>query len=397
MLEYFRETKAFRGEVLPGHGMSNNSNNEMDNVSCKDRRKRVNHIKTAIVILVIILLILPTICCIILGFQVNRLQNQVNDLLRTHGQYSSSYNSQGGDGYALAAEKEGTEADASYKEPIIDTNKDPNKATHSDSTVEPAKKDQPEEEVTTGEEVVAQKETQSHSEENFAGGTKETASEVIDEGVGIYHDKKVYLTFDDGPSIYTDEILDILAEYQVKATFFVVGKTDSRSKKLYQRIVDEGHSLGMHSYSHRYSEIYNSVEDFAKDFTKLWELLYDTTGYKPSIFRFPGGSDNKVNKNGMEDFIRYLNEAEIVYFDWNVLNGDATGVTYTKKQLTQNVLDGVAIKDNSIVLLHDAQTKKTTVDSLPGLLEKLLSGGAQILPLDKDVNPIQMIQADTIK
>ena len=397
MLEYFREIRSYRGEVLPGHDNSNYLNNETDNVSCKDRRKRVNHIKTAIVILVITLLILPTICCIILGFQVNRLQNQVNDLLRSHGQYSSSYNSQGVDGYALAAEKEGTEVDASYEDAITDTNKDPNKATHSDLTVEPAKKDQAEEEVKSGEEVVAQDEEQSQPEENTVDKTKEPASEITDEGVGIYQDKKVYLTFDDGPSIYTDEILDILAEYQVKATFFVVGKTDSRSKKLYQRIVDEGHSLGMHSYSHRYSEIYNSVEDFAKDFTKLWELLYDTTGYKPSIFRFPGGSDNKVNKNGMEDFIRYLNEADIVYFDWNVLNGDATGVTYTKKQLIQNVLDGVAIKDKSIVLLHDAQTKKTTVDSLPGLLDKLISGGAQILPLDKDVNPIQMIKADTIK
>ncbi len=380
---------------MPGHDKSNYLNNETDNVSCKDRRKRVNHIKTAIVILVITLLILPTICCIILGFQVNRLQNQVNDLLRSHGQYSSGYNSQGGDGYALAAEKEGTEADASYEDAITDPNKDPNKETFPDSAA--VEKDQTQEEVKSGEEVVVVEEEQLQPEENSIDEAKEPAWDRTDERVGIYQDKQVYLTFDDGPSVYTDEILDILAEYQVKATFFVVGKTDSRSKKLYQRIVDEGHSLGMHSYSHRYSEIYNSVEDFAKDFTKLWELLYDTTGYKPSIFRFPGGSDNKVNKNGMEDFIRYLNEADIVYFDWNVLNGDATGVTYTKKQLIQNVLDGVAFRDKSIVLLHDSQTKKTTVDSLPGLLDKLISGGAQILPLDKDVKPIQMIKADTIK
>jgi peptidoglycan/xylan/chitin deacetylase (PgdA/CDA1 family) len=153
----------------------------------------------------------------------------------------------------------------------------------------------------------------------------------------------------------------------------------------------------MHSYSHQYSKIYNSIEDFDKDFTKLWKLLYDTTGYKPSIFRFPGGSNNLENRNGTEDFIRYLNKAGIVYFDWNVLNGDATGVKYTEEQLIDNVLSGVAVKDNAIVLMHDTETKQTTVDSLPGLLDILVSEDAQILPLDKEVKPIQMIKADTVK
>lgn len=104
-----------------------------------------------------------------------------------------------------------------------------------------------------------------------------------------------------------------------------------------------------------------------------------------------------VNKNGMEDFIRYLNKAGVVYFDWNVLNGDATGIEYTKERLIDNVIDGVAIKDNSIVLMHDSQTKQSTVDSLPGLLDILISEEAQILPLDEEVTPIQMIKADTIK
>ena len=104
-----------------------------------------------------------------------------------------------------------------------------------------------------------------------------------------------------------------------------------------------------------------------------------------------------VNKNGMEDFIRYLNEAKIVYFDWNVLNGDATGNQFTKEQLIKNVINDVAVKENSIVLLHDSETKQTTVDSLPSLLERLISEDAQILPLDNNVPPIQMIKADTIK
>lgn len=214
---------------------------------------------------------------------------------------------------------------------------------------------------------------------------------------GRFAGKKVYLTFDDGPSIYTDDILDILKEYGVKATFFVVGKTDSFSKAMYKRIVDEGHTLGMHSYSHKYDIIYNSVEDFDKDFTKLWNLLYDTTGLEPKIYRFPGGSANKVNKKGMDEFIKYLNEKSIVYYDWNVLNGDATNIKYTDEQLINNVLKGVEAKKTSIVLLHDAASKEATVRTLPALLEELLVEGAELYPLDPSVKPIQMIKADSVK
>ena len=117
--------------------------------------------------------------------------------------------------------------------------------------------------------------------------------------------KKVYLTFDDGPSSNTDQILDILKDYDVKATFFVVGKTDERSVKAYQRIVEEGHTLAMHSYSHKYDEIYESKEAFARDLNSLQEYLYETTGVWPRIYRFPGGSSNTVSKVDMQELIEY--------------------------------------------------------------------------------------------
>ncbi|NLJ97368.1 MAG: polysaccharide deacetylase, partial [Clostridiales bacterium] len=213
----------------------------------------------------------------------------------------------------------------------------------------------------------------------------------------IYYGKKVYLTFDDGPSYITDDVLDILAEYNVKATFFVVGHTDKKSKERYMRIVDEGHTLGIHSYSHKYSEIYKSVEDFDKDFTKLWQLLYDTTGYTPTIYRFPGGSLNQVNSYGMEEFIRYLNDKNIIYYDWNVVNGDAAGVEYTEEQMVDNVLNGVKRKKTSIVLMHDGGGKEKTAATLPALLEALISGGAEILPIDDTVPPIQQIKAKSVE
>lgn len=386
-----------------------NSSMKYSSKSCSDRRKRISRIKAAIIIVVIILLILPTVCCILLGLQVSRLQRQVDNLYSLHGQYGVSSMGNDGEGLAYAAVMEG--------EGTKESNTGSLPAPAREGSTETGSEEYSSEQPQAGEPVLTnpnEKEEDSvqeqeaslteRLEETNEANSKEDAKEhtgtpdkKTSKEKGKYAGKKVYLTFDDGPSIYTGDILDILEEYQVKATFFVVGKEDKKSKKLYQRIVEEGHTLGMHSYSHQYSKIYNSIEDFDKDFTKLWKLLYDTTGYKPSIFRFPGGSNNLENRNGTEDFIRYLNKAGIVYFDWNVLNGDATGVKFSEEQLIDNVLSGVAVKENAIVLMHDTETKQKTVDSLPGLLDILVSEGAQILPLDNEVKPIQMIKADTVK
>ena len=387
-----------------------------------DRKKRVNRIKVAIVILVILFLVLPTIYCIILGLQVNRLEQQVSELLEIHKNYGITMDDSKNERYAYAAEKDTTEkmkeepeeandihvilgaedALASDEASIEVTPEEPliNRVDSMDKT--PDKEEIEKIENTDG--IEDKKNTEDiKSTEDIKNIEDLKNTEDIDkikkseEKLGKYAGKKVYITFDDGPSVYTNEILDILEQYNVKATFFVTGKEDDYSKEIYRRIVNDGHTLGMHSYSHVYKKIYNSVEDFDKDFTKLRKLLYDTTGYMPSIFRFPGGSDNLVNKNGMEDFIRYLNKASIVYFDWNVVNGDATGYQYTKKQLIRNVLSGVDNKKVSIVLMHDSPTKGKTVESLPDLLEKLIKEDAEILPLNEEVSPIQMIKADTIE
>lgn len=107
---------------------------------------------------------------------------------------------------------------------------------------------------------------------------------------GVKDQHKVYLTFDDGPSERTAEILDILAEYDIKATFFVTGKEDEASRGLYKRIVDEGHTLGMHSYSNKYSEVYESREAFAEDYQRLRGYLKEVTGRTAGIIVFPGAA-----------------------------------------------------------------------------------------------------------
>lgn len=200
---------------------------------------------------------------------------------------------------------------------------------------------------------------------------------------------KVYLTFDDGPSSNTDEILDILDQYGVKATFFVIGKEDPEAQEAYKRIAEEGHTLGMHSYSHQYSLIYNSLEDFEADFTKLQSYLYDLTGVESQFYRFPGSSSNQISNTDMGEFFEYLDEVGVTYFDWNVSSGDATNQAYTKEEIVNNVLNDVVKYKTSVVLLHDSDAKGTTVEALAPLIEGLQSIGAEILPIDSDTTKIQ--------
>lgn len=204
---------------------------------------------------------------------------------------------------------------------------------------------------------------------------------------------KVYLTFDDGPSSNTDKILDILKQYDVKATFFVIGKLDDESKARYQRIVSEGHTLGIHSYSHKYSSLYENLDGFVNDFSEMQNLLYKVTGQECLYYRFPGGSSNHVSNTDMSEFIKYLNSQGITYFDWNVSSGDATAMAYSPEELVANVMKDVVKYKTSVVLMHDAETKVKTVEALAPMIEQLQGMGAEILPIDDETTVIQHIAA----
>lgn len=219
-----------------------------------------------------------------------------------------------------------------------------------------------------------------------ADGTDAESRSAEDEDAA----RKIYLTFDDGPSVNTDEILDILKEYDIKATFFVVGKTDAGSVAAYQRIVEEGHTLAMHSYSHKYDEIYESKEAFISDLTQLQEYLYEITGVWPRIYRFPGGSSNTVSKVEMSELIRYLTNMGIVYYDWNVASGDAVLHTLSAETIVENCMTGINKQSESVILLHDAANKRTTVEALPKIIEQVLAqGDAVFLPITDETVPVQ--------
>ena len=206
---------------------------------------------------------------------------------------------------------------------------------------------------------------------------------------------KVYLTFDDGPSSNSAEILDILDDYNVKATFFVVGREDEDSLAIYKRIVDEGHTIAMHSYSHSYSTLYSSLNAFQSDLEQIQNLIYDATGVECDLYRFPGGSSNQVSNVDMTEYIEYLNSSGIRYLDWNVASGDATSVAYSADDLVENVMADVVKYKTSVVLMHDADNKDATVEALPKLIEQLQGIGAVILPVSEDTEMIQHVSIAT--
>ena len=203
----------------------------------------------------------------------------------------------------------------------------------------------------------------------------------------------VYLTFDDGPSDYTDEILDILKEHNAKATFFVLAK-DGYDEQ-YNRILAEGHTLGMHSYSHKYSVIYSSMDAYREDVNAISSFLEQKTGLRPKFYRFPGGSSNDVSDNNMQDMLHFLSSEGYTYYDWNVSSEDASRTMKDTNVIVKNVVNGIGDKTNSVVLMHDSTAKRTTVEALPIILETLQQkGNVEFLPITENTKQIYHVKEE---
>ena len=201
--------------------------------------------------------------------------------------------------------------------------------------------------------------------------------------------KKVYLTFDDGPGSQTGKILDILKKNHVKATFFVTGKEDASSKKVYQRIVKEGHTLAMHSYSHIQDVIYDSKEAFEKDLKQINRCLYEATGVHTKFYRFPGGSSTQNTSLPIQNFIDVLKKNHYLYLDWNVISPDINNANATKEQVVTGVMQGVDAYDTAVVLMYDVADKPMTVKALPSIIKQIKAKNYELLPVDESMILIQ--------
>ena len=205
----------------------------------------------------------------------------------------------------------------------------------------------------------------------------------------------VYLTFDGGPSQNTVTILDTLKRYGQKATFFVVGKNIPGNEAILKRMVDEGHTIGVRSYSGDYNAIYASPEAFLEDFHQSYQAVYDACGVYPTIFRFPGGSVSPYNQANYEQLIAEMLRRGFVYYDWSVSAGDDTSASRTITQITQAVLAGLQrTTATPIVLLHDSADKADTAHALANLVSELDRAGYTCDRLTNSVRQVTFAYAD---
>ncbi len=299
-----------------------------------DRRKRIRRLKKMILGTIAAAIIIPVILSLVLGIRVIQLQHKIRELEN---------------GLSARTEEKG-EVKSVFAANAI---------------------------VAASREAASARIVSEHTEDNAVEAQADKT-----EGK-----KQVYLTFDDGPSSNTDAILDILRKYDVKATFFVVAKTDEHSVSAYQKIVSEGHTLAMHSYSHKYEEIYSSKESFIEDVEKIQDYLFQVTGARPVFYRFPGVD--------MQDLISWLNEKGITYFDWNIASGDAVSRLLETETIVENCVSAIDGKNVCIILMHDANNRSTTVEALSQVIEEIrMRGDSVFLPITDETVPIQQVKAE---
>lgn len=207
--------------------------------------------------------------------------------------------------------------------------------------------------------------------------------------------KTVYLTFDDGPYQSTPQLLDVLDQYNVKATFFVTAQFLNEADLIEQikEIDKRGHEVAVHSYSHDYQTIYSSVEAYVQDYNKMDDIIYKATGKRSTIFRFPGGSNGGYSKYIRTELIGKMNSLGLTYYDWNAYDGDCDG--YKGQALINRAVAESSCTDRSILLMHDIPGKETVIESMPAIIEQLREKGYNFAPLDASVEPIQFVKQET--
>ena len=304
-----------------------------------DREKREAKLKKMIIGLVITLIANPTILCIVIVVKLVVIKGKVNNILD---------------------EKSKLENTTEYSE---------------------------ESSSSSGEDTSEQV-TQSNTEDTTQQSTEEqTTTPVVVEP--LPDGKYAYLTFDDGPSSNTMQILDILDNYGVKATFFVNGHTGEVMEERYRAIVDRGHAIALHTYSHDYSNVYGGLDKFEQEIDSPRNYIKEVTGVDTTLFRFPGGSSNS-RTDDIKPYIQWLNDNGYSYWDWNCSSGDATGTKPSAEQIVANCLvQADAGYKSLVILMHDTKPKDTTVEALPALIEALQARGYEIIAIDERSTPVQ--------
>ena len=202
--------------------------------------------------------------------------------------------------------------------------------------------------------------------------------QLTDEGknnmANIYNSetKRVFLTFDDGPSkTVTPVILDVLKQENIKATFFLLGSRVDLNPDIVKREYDEGHYLASHGYSHVYSQLYSSPQSVLDEYNRCITSIGNAIGepeYNPHLFRFPGGYWGGKYAKVKEQTLPLLEQNGILHIDWNALTSDAAGANTNEEFIAE--LEKTVPKHNCVVvLMHDAGNKTATAEALPTIIQ----------------------------
>ncbi|MDF2558428.1 MAG: polysaccharide deacetylase [Bacillales bacterium] len=199
----------------------------------------------------------------------------------------------------------------------------------------------------------------------------------------------VYLTFDDGPSPVTVDVLEVLKSRGIKATFFVVGNQVELYPDILKRIADDGHAIGIHTNTHIYEEVYASLDSFLADYEQCFKKIKVVTDYPITVTRYPGGSNNIFNKEIREQTREELKRRGFSYFDWNVSSGDSAPKGITSEQFVNNVIRGVRGKNVAVILTHDAMGRTVTAESIGTVIDEITKMGYQFGVLGNNIETLQ--------
>ena len=194
--------------------------------------------------------------------------------------------------------------------------------------------------------------------------------------------KRAFLTFDDGPSSVTSDILKILDEKGVRATFFLLGQNVERNKELVKTIYNKGHFIGNHSYSHIYSKIYEAPEKVLEEYIKTNNIIREAINepeFDSHLFRFPGGFYGGKYASVKKEASELLKQNDILNIDWNCLTGDSETTNPTPEYVMKRLEETSKGKNSLVILMHDAPVKKITAEMLPQIIDYLSNEGYQFV------------------